>query len=564
LKPTPILRAIVLVVLALAALLSACNLPVGLPVRANDSPTQTPFQPGAEDGGDEGASETEETAAAPNAWWFDPALPEALVAQLTLPAGAELVEMQEDAAVTVEIARGEAIGHWVYALVAPFPTLTDAVAMEDLLGAWQGDDAGPFSGAPLMMSADTLAVFSAWWGEPASSAVQQVSARELLDAAWDAGAAWAIVPFEELAPRWKVLTVDGQSPLWKEFDPADYELSVPIGVSGEGAEAASLAVSNRAADKLTTVIVTGVTALVRATAYEMNRSGVTYPAEDVGAFMAAADITHISNEVPFWSDCPSPDPVQRNLIFCSDPSYIELLEAVGTDVVELTGDHFNDFGRDAMLYTLDLYDERGMPYYGGGHTSDEARAPLVIEHNGNRIAFIGCNGKGGGYATATESHPGAVGCDYEYLSEEIARLHAEGYLVITTFQHNEVYTFVPQPGLIRDFGGVAEAGSSVVSGSQAHQTHGVECRDDDSLIMYGLGNMFFDQRSVVEFGDQALIARHVFYDGRYLNTELFTIIFVDFAKPRFMTDEERVTFLNLVFDASIFDAPTTEGSDDGS
>jgi poly-gamma-glutamate synthesis protein (capsule biosynthesis protein) len=307
---------------------------------------------------------------------------------------------------------------------------------------------------------------------------------------------------------------------------------------------------------LTTVVLTGVTALVRATAYEMERSGVTYPAEDIGPMLREADITHISNEVPFAQDCPAPDPVQRTLIFCSDASYIDLLEEVGTDVVELTGDHFNDWSRDAMLYTLELYKERGWPYYGGGANIDEARAPLLIEHNGNKIAFIGCNGKGGGYASADVDYPGAGECDYDLMETQVRDLVAQGYLVIATFQHNEVYTFIPQPTLTRDFGRISAAGATIVSGSQAHQSHGMEFPRSDAIITYGLGNTFFDQRGVVDFGDRALITRSVFYDGKYFSTEVFTIMFVDFAKPRFMTAEERADFLTLIFNASIWDYPT--------
>jgi poly-gamma-glutamate synthesis protein (capsule biosynthesis protein) len=117
---------------------------------------------------------------------------------------------------------------------------------------------------------------------------------------------------------------------------------------------------------MTVLVMTGVTALVRATAHTMELQGITYPAVDIGAWLREADITHISNEVPFARDCPFPNPNQINVVFCSDPRYIDLLEDVGTDVVELTGDHFGDWGADAMFFTLDLYQERGWPYYGGG------------------------------------------------------------------------------------------------------------------------------------------------------------------------------------------------------
>ena len=83
------------------------------------------------------------------------------------------------------------------------------------------------------------------------------------------------------------------------------------------------------------------------------------------------------------------------------------------DIVELTGDHFADYGDDAMTYTLEIYEEYGWPYYGGGYNFEDGRKSAFIEHNGNRFAFIGCNGKGGYYASAKETTPGSAGCDFE-------------------------------------------------------------------------------------------------------------------------------------------------------
>jgi hypothetical protein len=548
--------------LALLLFTAACNFPADIsdPV-INLFATRTPFQPEAQStvaiSLDKGEGEQA-------LWFVSPNLPVSFGNQLAFPEGATLVEDADQAHLRIAVNEGEPISQWIYALVAPFPTLTDEVSLEELQGAWNGEESETFGRAPLLMSAETEAVLRAWWGEPAAGATQIEA--DVLNAAWAQSPSWAIVPFEDLSAKWKVLAIEGQSPIWKTFDPAAYSLSIPIGLSGEAALVAEAIqrfgpetatpfapASNRDPDKLTTIVLTGVTALVRATAYEMERSGVTYPAEDIGDLLREADFAHISNEVPFARDCPAPDPVQRNLIFCSDASYIGLLEEVGADVIELTGDHFNDWSREAMLYTLELYQERGWPYYGGGANIEEARRPLLLEHNGNKIAFIGCNGKGGGYASADVDYPGAVECDYELMESQVRDLVSQGYIVIATFQHNEVYTFIPQPGLIRDFGRISAAGASIVSGSQAHQSHGMEFPRDDAIITYGLGNLFFDQRGVVDYGDQALITRNVIYDGRYISTELFTIQFVDFAKPRFMTAEERVVFLSLIFNASIWD-----------
>ncbi len=78
---------------------------------------------------------------------------------------------------------------------------------------------------------------------------------------------------------------------------------------------------------------------------------------------------------------PFPEPKAGRIRFCSSPRYIELLEEIGTDVVELTGDHFADWGAEATLFTLQMYRERGWPYYGGGENIQDGRKPATFEHH---------------------------------------------------------------------------------------------------------------------------------------------------------------------------------------
>jgi poly-gamma-glutamate synthesis protein (capsule biosynthesis protein) len=482
--------------------------------------------------------------------WIDPALPAALRTALVLPAGYIPTGTAQGAALRLEAGGQAPVSRWVYALVAPFPTLSSGVSLQEVQSAWAGAADGK---PPLLLDESTLALFSALWGAPAPGAVEVLPAGDLLDRAWKGDRAWALVPFEALDPRWKVLEVDGLSPLRKDFDPVAYPLTLPISLNGqlEGGPAPEtwIPITNRDPARLTIVAMTGVTALVRATAFTMEQRGVKYPGKDVRDWLRDADITHISNEVPFARDCPYPNPVQPDMRFCSDPRYIELLEDVSADVIELTGDHFQDWGSQAMLFTLDLYRERGWGYYGGGADLQEARQPLLVEHNGNKLAFIGCNGKGGSFAQAGPNHPGAVDCAGDWMPAEITRLRQEGYLPIATFQHFEYYTYQAQPNQERDFREVARAGAVIVSGSQAHQPQAFEFAGD-TLVHYGLGNLFFDQYDVSEACRQAFIDRHVFYNGRYISTELLPILFVDYARARPMAPDEAEDLLRTVFKAS--------------
>ena len=457
--------------------------------------------------------------------------------------------------VRFEVGGQNIISHWVYALVAPFPTTIQGVSKDDLLLSWQGQAVGPYAGQPLLMDQNTFEMFSAAWGPAAPTSVNVIAKNELLDYAWSHQPGWAIVPFESLDPRWKVLPLDGLSPLQKEFNLDSYSLRIPISLTGDPEAVALVKAnfpipsSNRDPQKLTTVAMTGVTALVRATAYMMEQNGMTYPGQDIRQWLSGADITHISNEVPFAENCPYPDPVQADVIFCSRDAYLELLEDVGADVVELTGDHFQDWGTDAMFHTLDLYRARGWLYYGGGMDLNDGRKAALLEINGNRVAFIGCNGKGGSFAQASETNPGAVACDLEWMSREISRLKQEGYLVVATFQHHEYYTYSAQPDQQQDFRRVAEAGAVIVSGSQAHQPQGMEFLNG-SFIHYGLGNLFFDQYDLCPACRQGFIDRHVFYEGRYISTELLPIQFIDYARSRPMTVEEASDLLQTLFSAS--------------
>ena len=499
-----------------------------------------------------------DTPLPPLSIWLEPYLPAALLDSLQIAPQAQRAEQPESAAFSLQVGSQNPLSRWVYALVAPFPTITDGVSEADLRHAWGGDQPADFADRPILLDESALGVMSAAWGPPAAGAVKVLPAADLLDAAWASQPSWAIVPFEALEPRWKVLKIDGRSPIDEVFDPTAYPLGVDFSLVPVGSElldAEGLLVSwhpsNWDEGKMTTVILTGVTALVRATAETMRRKGITYPAQDIRDWLRSADFTHVSNEVPFAQDCPFPDAWQTDLVFCSNPAYIDLLVDIGTDVVELTGDHFGDWGPEAMRFTLDLYRQNGLPYYGGGYDEQEARQPLLIEHNGNRLAFIGCNAKEPGYGTARGDNPGALHCDYDWLTGEIARLRSDVYLAIATFQDTEYYSYIPQPKLIRDFHPAADAGAVVVSGSQAHQPHGMEFYQG-ALIHYGLGNLFFDQYHMGLPTGQGFLDRHVFYDGRHISTELLGIRFVDFARSRPMTPDERQELLQSTFDASLW------------
>lgn len=484
--------------------------------------------------------------------WLSPSLPGQAREQI-LHAWSGLVTASSSQA-QVQVVTGKShssspsqtrVGEWVYALVVPFFQPVLHTTLDELQQAWKGKNPA----APLWMTSETLEIFKAWWGQPAAGMVRVETAGDLLQKAWNEKAAWALVPFEQLDPRWRVLRVDGQSPLDPQFSPSTYPLSVPIMATGDSSASLSLTVKNYDRNHLTVLALSGVTALARRTAALMNEKGVLYPAISIDQWLQSADLTHISNEVSFNEACPPPKAALREALFCSSPEYIRLLEAVGADIIELTGNHNLDRGEDAYFYSLELYRQRGWKTYGGGANLEEAQRPLFIEHHGNRLAFLGCNMAGPEIAWAGKEKPGAAPCDFDALTSRVASLRLAGYLPVVTLQAFETEDYRPAPmQQPNSFVRLAEAGAVVVSGSQAHVPQGFQFIGDH-YIHFGLGNLFFDQTDT-PLTRQATIDRHIFYEGRYLGVELLPIQIVEYGRPVPMSDDEAQRFLETLFHAS--------------
>jgi hypothetical protein len=358
--------------------------------------------------------------------------------------------------------------------------------------------------------------------------------------------------------------VDGVNPLDNRLDLARYPLAVAVKLQGEGtgvgavAEKLSPAVkpqTNRDPAVLTSLIMTGVTAMSRDTAQRMEQKGVLYPALIISDTLAAADITHVSNEVPFLHDCVV-NATANNLVLCSHTTYWQTLQAIGTDIVGLSGNHVNDFGYDGARESLQFYRDNKIPIYGSGLNVEEACKPLMWEHNGNTFAFIAALAYWPESAWATDKLPGAC---YYYDNEDkikamVEELAAKVDVVAVELQYYETYEPFPTGEQVTDFREIRDWGADIVTGVQSHvpqamEPYGAADKGGPGIIVYGLGNLFFDQMWSWDTRTE-LYARHAIYDGRLISTEILTGVLEDAAQPRWATAEERAELLNRIFDAA--------------
>lgn len=316
-------------------------------------------------------------------------------------------------------------------------------------------------------------------------------------------------------------------------------------------------------EKVVKINMTGVTAMSRGLAMKMDAmKDYAYAAKEIGEFLADADITHTSNEVSFVDGCVA----SVGMKFCSRPEYIETLKKSGIDIVELTGNHNNDFGSSYNTKSIEMYKELGWDYFGGGLNAQDASKILYKEIKDSRIAFLGYN-----YydtmlnttAIASDTRAGANSYSVEKLERDIKEARENADVVIVTFQFQECYSYPPsdviyptcykplsspdQKGVFRK---AIDFGADVVVGTQAHQPQTYEVYKDE-VIFYGLGNLYFDQYRWIGTR-QGLVLSLYILEGKLVQTELTPILSDTDLIPRVAQKEDANLLLNLLKSARNF------------
>lgn len=317
----------------------------------------------------------------------------------------------------------------------------------------------------------------------------------------------------------------------------------------------------RGKDEILTINQTGVTALTRGMGKKLDEVGnAEYFTENIRGLLEQSDLTHISNEVSFADDCKVDS---GSTVLCADNRMFDAIKAIGTDIIELTGNHNVDVGKAAAIDTLNLYRENGLQTFGGGENAEDAKKPLEIDQKNTKITWLGYNlsttkpGAGG----ATDELPGANIYDEEVVTEQIKTAKENGNFVIVDLQYFECYCY-PEEGFVEHptcdlpihpgesgwpdqeefFKHLIDLGADLVVGTQAHQPQTYQIYKGKA-IYYGLGNLFFDQ-TYWPGTERSLILTHYFYNGKLLQTKITPTIYDESLQTAAMNEDDAKTFLN--------------------
>lgn len=209
------------------------------------------------------------------------------------------------------------------------------------------------------------------------------------------------------------------------------------------------------------------------------------------AEIQAADYFVTNEEFPFSTrGTPAPD---KQFTFRVHPEKVKLMQEMGIDLVTLANNHALDYGRDAMLDTIDTLDHAGIRHVGAGKNLAEARKPAIVELNGRTFAFIGATRvyPEADWAAGTDS----AGMFSAYdggaaLAEEVKEAKQQADYVIAYVHWGIEREEMPNEVQKSIAHRLVDAGADLVVGAHPHVLQGLEYYQGVP-IAYSLGNFVF-------------------------------------------------------------------------
>jgi poly-gamma-glutamate capsule biosynthesis protein CapA/YwtB (metallophosphatase superfamily) len=172
--------------------------------------------------------------------------------------------------------------------------------------------------------------------------------------------------------------------------------------------------------------------------------------------------------------------------FRAPPWAAQILARLGVDLVTLANNHALDFGPDALLDTLAHLDAADIRVVGAGTDVERARAPVVLEADGFRLAVVAFADHPAEYAAAA-NRLGIAYADLRRGVPDWVTTFPDVDAVLVTPHWGPNMTAEPPRSVRRAAHALVQAGATIVAGHSAHVFHGVSAR-----ILYDLGDFLDD------------------------------------------------------------------------
>lgn len=212
--------------------------------------------------------------------------------------------------------------------------------------------------------------------------------------------------------------------------------------------------------------------------------------------MDAADIMMVNHEFA-CSDRGAPLS-GKTFTFRAKPEAALELERLSVDIVSLANNHVYDYGETALLDTLEILEQCGIPYVGAGRNLEEAKKIVYFQTGEMQIAYVSATQIERSYVytkEATETAPGVLRTFEPTAFLEVIRKAKETSDFVVVYVHWGTEGTDQFGADQRQLGyQYVDAGADLVIGDHPHCLQGIEFYRGVPIV-YSMGNYWFNSKT---------------------------------------------------------------------
>lgn len=305
------------------------------------------------------------------------------------------------------------------------------------------------------------------------------------------------LPWDELTPARRALRIDGVHIADPDYPLQQQWLLYVTAEAGKSAAPLATALQGAAGARDVQLAAVGDIMLDRQLGAAIAGGDLAFPFLFVADLLQSADFT-IGNFESALGDVGQP--ASKSYTFRAPPAAARSMALAGFDLVTLANNHALDYGPDALLQGLGLFEEAGVATVGAGANLDEAREPYLAVVNGIQFGFLAyvavpVEGRAPYFDTASwtagDDAPGLAWADPDLVAADVRALRETVDHVVVNLHSGYEYLAAPSPEQMAAARAAIDAGATLVVGHHAHILQGVEFRGEGA-IAYGLGNFAFN------------------------------------------------------------------------
>lgn len=243
-------------------------------------------------------------------------------------------------------------------------------------------------------------------------------------------------------------------------------------------------------DGKVTLTAVGDVLLARGVVKEIERNGFESLLVDTGDIIRDSDLAFCNLE------CTLSDrgvPYRRKYIFRASPDLAGKLSNAGFNVVSLANNHTLDFGRDALMDTMQAVKGAGMFPVGAGMNRDDAVKVRVIEINRLRVGFLAYTDIPTIGVARLADRPTVAGADIDRIASEVKAARAQCDVLAISFHWGIEYMKYPTDRQKELAKTCIDSGADLILGHHPHVLQTVEIYKGKPII-YSMGGFLWDSK----------------------------------------------------------------------